>query len=264
MKRILSLLLAAGLTLFFSGSSFAEVLSAEQIVKKANEAYYYQGDNGRSRVNMKIEDRQGNVREKEFVILRLNIVKGGPQKYYVYYEKPNDVRGTVFMVWKYLDKDDDRWLYLPGLNLVNRIAASDKRSSFAGSNFVYEDISGRNLNYDKHELIDDKGDVYVIKGIPKVPSEVEFAYYISNINKENFIPVKVEYYDNQDKVIRILETKQIIDVQGYPTVKEAVASDLRSGGKTIIDFNDVEYDIGLDEDVFTERYLQRPPMKWLK
>ena len=263
MRKILGLCLLFVVSSVLSAHALSVELPADEIVKLANEAYYYQGDNGRSQVEMTIEDRNGKKREKEFIILKLNQEKGGPQKYYVYYEKPNDVRGTVFMVWKHLDKDDDRWLYLPGLNLVSRIAASDKRSSFAGSTFVYEDISGRNLNYDDHELIK-KTKNFVIKGVPKDPASVEFAYYISNIAMENFMPVKVEYFNNKDELIRKLEVKEIVDVQGHPTVKEAVATDLRSGAKTTIKFNDVKYDIGLTEDIFTERYLQRAPRKWLK
>jgi outer membrane lipoprotein-sorting protein len=264
MKKLFIALMICALSLALTKSAIAKELTVDEIVKKANEAYYYKGDNGRSRITMDIRNRQGNSRKKEFVILRLNLEKGGPQKYYVYYEKPNDVRGTVFMVWKYLDKDDDRWLYLPGLNLVSRIAASDKRSSFAGSTFVYEDISGRNLELDDHEIMEDTNDAYIIKGVPKKAYDVEFAYYISSINKDNFLPTKVEYFNKKNKLIRLLEITKIIDVQGYPTVAQAIATDLRSGGKTIIDFNDVEYDIGVEEDVFTERYLQRPPRKWLK
>ena len=37
----------------------------------------------------------------------------------------------TFMVYKYPAKDDDRWLFVPAINMVRRIAAQDKRSSFA-------------------------------------------------------------------------------------------------------------------------------------
>ena len=53
--------------------------------------------------------------------------------------------------------------------MVKRIAASDKRTSFVGSDFLYEDISGRGLNEDAHELIETTEDHFVIKNTPKKP-----------------------------------------------------------------------------------------------
>ena len=57
------------------------------------------------------------------------------------------------MVYKYPAKDDDRWLFVPAINMVRRIAAQDKRSSFAGSDFTYEDVSGRDIEDDVHTLV---------------------------------------------------------------------------------------------------------------
>ena len=112
---------------------------------------------------MTITDSQGRVRIREFRILRLDVADGGEQKFYVYFKKPADVSKMVFMVWKHLGVDDDRWMYLPALDLVRRIASSDKRSSFVGSHFVYEDVSGRGIDADTHELIDATDKDYVIK-----------------------------------------------------------------------------------------------------
>ena len=113
-----------------------ETLSVDEIVNRANLAAYYAGNDGRAEVMMTITDAQGRARKREFVILRHDVVDGGQQQFYVYFKKPSDVRKMVFMVHKYIDKDDDRWLYLPALDLVKRIAASDRRTSFVGSHFV--------------------------------------------------------------------------------------------------------------------------------
>jgi len=243
-------------------SSFA--ITADEIVTKANIASYYEGNDGRSLIKMEIEARGGRKREKEFVVLRLNVEKGGRQKFYVYYEKPDDIRGTVYMVWKKTDGDDDRWLYLPGLNLVTRVAASDKRSSFAGSDFVYEDISGRNVYADDHELLGEDDSVFRLKSTPKDPGEVEFDHYLTWIRKSDFLPVKIEYYDSKGTIARTVETVESKVINGHPTVTRALSRNRETDSQTVLHFLDVEYDIGLTDDVFTERYLQRPPRRWLK
>ena len=40
--------------------------------------------------------------------------------------------------------------------------------------------------------------------------------------------------------------------------------DLRSGGETVLTYSDVKYDVGLPEDIFTERYLRQPPNQYIK
>ena len=109
--------------------------------------------------------------------------------------KPADIRKMVFMVWKNPEKDDDRWLFLPAMDLVKRLAGSDKRSSFAGSQFVYEDVTGRNPNLDNHELIKTTDEYYEIKSEPKDPSDVEFSYYYTYVDKATFVPMKRVFFD---------------------------------------------------------------------
>ncbi|MFA4988975.1 MAG: outer membrane lipoprotein-sorting protein [Candidatus Omnitrophota bacterium] len=254
------------LTLFFSliaGISEAQ-MSADEIAARASRMAYYQGKDGNSRVNMVITDAQGRQRERQMAILRFNIADNGDQKYYVYFYKPSDVKGMSYIVWKHPDKDDDRWLYLPALDLVRRVASSDKRSSFAGTNFLYEDISGRSVGLDKHELLSEEGDSYLVKNTPKDADQVEFSYYQVRIDKKDFIPLKAEYYNKEGRPYRTVEALEVKNIQGYPTIVKMAASDLDSGSSTTADFSDVSYGVGLNENIFTERYLRNPPAKWIK
>ena len=169
----------------------------DEIVQKANHMALYQGLDGKGKVTLVIKDRQGRVREREFNMLRKNDdEKDLDQKYYAFFHAPADVRKMVFMVHKHgaLEKDDDRWLYMPSLDLVKRIAAGDKRTSFVGSDFLYEDISGRGPAEDGHELIETTDTRYVLKNIPKNPGNVEFEYYIAYIDKKTFMPMKMEFF----------------------------------------------------------------------
>lgn len=257
-------LIVALLLLFvFTGIKDLQAMTAQEIVEKANQASYYQGADGGAKVNMVITDSQGRTREREMDILRLNGQEKGKQKYFVYFSSPSDVKGMTYLVWKKEGEDDDRWLYLPALDLVRRIAASDKRSSFVGSNFAYEDISGRGTEEDEHTLLE-KGDIYKIKSIPKDSGKVEFSYFITWVDKETFLPMKAELYDKNGKLYKTLEALEVKDIQGYPTVTKMKASDLNSKGYTVSEMSEIKYDIGLKDDIFTERFLRRPPKKYMK
>lgn len=247
-------------------------LTAEEIVVRANRAAYYQGRDGRATVSMTIVDARGQKRRREMTILRRDDVpkdaKGdeycGEQQFYVYFHRPADVAKMVFMVWKHLDRDDDRWLYLPALDLVKRIAATDERTSFVGSDFFYEDVSGRGIHEDTHELIATTDDAYVLKNVPKDPSLVEFSYYNVWIDRKTFLPVKTEYYDRNGRLYRRYEVLETKEIQGHPTVIKAKMSNLNSGGYTVIEYKNVKYDIGLPKKLFSERYLRRAPRKYLR
>ncbi len=139
---------------------------ADAIVERANLAAYYAGADGRSEARMIIRDAQGREQRRQFTVLRRNEAPGGDQDFLVVFSQPSDVRGTVYLVKKHLDRDDDRWLYLPGLDLVKRVSAGDKRTSFVGADYFYEDVSGRRPNDDSHELLETTDEYYLLKHRP--------------------------------------------------------------------------------------------------
>ncbi|HPE32530.1 MAG TPA: outer membrane lipoprotein-sorting protein [Parvularculaceae bacterium] len=268
MRRIplLTTFIAGAFALTASIANAEDAPAAQDIANKASAASYYQGKDGKAVVSMKITDSQGRERDREFTILRTDVgdVDNGEQRFYVLFARPADVKGTAFMVWKHEDKDDDRWLYLPALDLVKRIAASDERTSFVGSHFYYEDVSGRSPSEDTHVLIETTPDYYVLDSTPKNPSAVEFAKYRNYIHKATFIPVKTEYYDANGEVYRVYSATKVDVIAGKPTVTASEMDDKRIGGKTTMSYTTVEYDLGLPEDIFTERYLRTPPREYVR
>ena len=266
MKLILTitLILTLSLPLFAAGES-KEIPDVETIVNKANIVAYYQGKDGKASVKMTITNKQDQKRVHEFNILRKDDEDGGDQKYFVYFLRPPDARRMVYMVHKHADpdKDDDRWLYLPALDLVRRIAAGDKRTSFVGSDFLYEDVSGRSLKEDTHELIKTTDELFVVKNVPKNPDTVEFSYYNVSIDRKTYVPMKMEFYDKNNELYRVIESKKVEVIQGFPTVVKSLVTDLKTGSKTEMEFTKVKYDINLD-DIFQERYLRRPPREAIR
>ncbi len=269
MKSISALSITTlGLSLVALLSPLARPLAAQdltdvaEIVRRANLASYYAGADGRARVRMTITDAQGRERIREFVILRRDRSDGGDQDYAVLFSRPADVRNTVFLVQKHLRKDDDRWLYLPGLDLVRRIAAGDKRTSFVGSHFLYEDVSGRRPDADEHELVETTDRFYVVKNTPLDPGSVEFVSWTVWIDKTTFLASRMEYIDDTGEVYRRIEALEVAELDGYPTVSRMQASDLRSGGHTISEFSNVQYDLEIPQSVFTERTLRNPSRRW--
>lgn len=247
--------------------------SIDEIVDRVNRVAYYQGADGRAQVRMLIVDAQGRKRQRSFTILRKDMPQSdalaeraylGEQKFYVYFNRPADVNKMVFMVHKKLEGDDDRWLYLPALDLVKRIAGSDKRTSFVGSDYFYEDVSGRSIDADNHEILEETDSHYVLKHSPINAKSVEFDHYIMYVNKRNFVPERTEYFDVKGNKYRVSKAVEVKDIGAYPTVIKGSMENLKTGSKTLMRYGKVEYDIGLPADIFTERFLRNTPQQYLR
>jgi outer membrane lipoprotein-sorting protein len=84
------------------------------------------------------------------------------------------------------------------------------------------------------------------------------------IDKKTMIPTKMEYIDAKDEVYRMIEALEVEDFQGHATVAKMKVTDVRGGGYTISEFRNVEYDLGIPDDVFTERTLRSPSREWFR
>jgi outer membrane lipoprotein-sorting protein len=255
------------LVMMFGAVNLMAQQTAEEIMKKSHMALFYAGDDGVAEVTMKIVNSKGKERLREFTMLRLDQEEGGKQMYYTYFKKPSDVARLTFMVHKIPDATDNRWLYIPSVDLVKRISADDKGSSFVGSDFTYEDVSGWHWTEDNHKLLreDQLGDrdVYVIESIPK-EDDGQFARKVSYIDKENYLPLKEEYYDKKGELERIFTAEEVKDVEGIMTATLRKMENVKKNQYTTVEFTNIDYNTGIEEDIFTERYLKNPPRKFIK
>ncbi len=248
--------------------------SALAILERSQQAFYSEGADMRARVSMDLVTESGQKRTRVLTMLRRNEPSGGTQKYFLYFHEPGDVRRTAFLVWKYPEKDDDRWIFIPAVNMVRRVAARDSRSSFVGSDFTYEDISGRDLSADIHTLLREEklgdADCWVLQSVPKAATD--YTRKLAWIDKATLLPLQEEYYDAQNKLARVFTADKIEVVttgegaarKAYPTVTQRTMKNVQSAHRTEVRFAKVAYDVGLDEAVFTERSLQTPPQKWIQ
>jgi hypothetical protein len=101
------------------------------------------------------------------------------QENLTYFTTPFDIRGTAFIIWRYLEdadkgdpnRADDAWAYIPNLRRVRRISAEVKSDSLLGTDITIDDFDGFNdrvLNWDWKFLgwkdameVNDPGNHYV-------------------------------------------------------------------------------------------------------
>lgn len=259
---------------FFGRYTYSQPGSdASDIIYKSYKMMYYQGEALSALVKLNIEERNSN-RYREFSLLRKNfdVIESNSeanekpfpdQKYYIFFHAPPDVEKMSFLVWKDNAGNEKRWLYLSALGMVKRIVSNDKRKSFAGSDLVYEDISGRQMDMDQYALLSLEGDQFTIKAIPKSDKNIEFDYSIFYINDKNYLINKIEYY-KEDEIIKEYVVEKVDIIQSNPTVVEAKMISYDDKSTTKIVFENIRYNFDLDDNIFSERYLKNPPLEYLK
>jgi outer membrane lipoprotein-sorting protein len=179
----------------------------------------------------------------------------------IIFQSPASVEGTRFLTIENPGKDDDRWIFLPGLGKVRRIAASEGSGSFVGTDFSYDDISSqdRNVDLDNHRLLREEklqgADCYVIESTPK-DTGYQYSKMIQYIDKANFVNHKIELYDKRGNQIKLLEIQDLKDVQGRLTAMATKMTTLAVGTSTSLLVDIIKYDGNIPEGVFTTAYLE--------
>jgi len=169
------------------------------------------------------------------------------------------VRGTGFLIWEHKGKDDDQWLYLPAFKKVRRISSKEKEKSFMGTDFSYEDLGSHNLddyNYTllKSETFDDQ-DCYVVESVPKPGKKKSYKKTITWIRKDIFLAIRIDFYDKKGKFLKRLHATNIEKIDGIWTVKVMEMENVQRKHRTILELENVRYNIGLKKHFFTERNL---------
>jgi hypothetical protein len=230
------------------------------------------GNDGRSTMRMRLYDRQGRHRERVLASMSL---KGGPgrpapgDRSLIRFTYPNDINGTGFLVWENPDGDDERFLYLPSLGRVRRLAGNETQDSFVGSDFTYEDIGGREFNDYTYTLLDENSTwtgaggahaVYRLESRAKNAS-ARFPRVVSLIRKDNFVVVHGEIHNKRDELQKTFDVKKLDRVSGIWTVLEMVMADALQRTRTELVVEKVEYNVGLKDADFSRRELERGVVK---
>lgn len=242
--------------------------SADEIMPQYYTAFYAPAKDSRIEARLDLIDSKGTKRTRRLTIWRLNLnPEGTLQKVLIYFHEPPDVRGLSIMVWKYPDRDDDRWMFIPALNMIRRLSARDYSQSFVGSDFTYEDGTGRDVSIDTHRFVREEAlkgtPCYIVETTPG--SKSSWTRQVIWIDKNTLLPKRQEFYNVNNKLERVFsgEPAEVIKTSNgngaFPTMLKRKMENVLTGHHSVFSFLSVEYNIGLKESDFTERYMKHPP-----
>ena len=244
---------STALFLFFilsiTGQIYAQSQSAETILHRADSVMNAQEDL-RTVAEMTLNDADGDKS-----IRKMEMYQKGDDKRLVRFLEPSDQRGISFLSLP----DDVKYLYFPAFRKVRRIASHMENQRFAGTDFSYEDLASANYSgeYDP-TLIETTEKHFVLDLQPKPDNETtSYSRLKTWIRKENYYPAKIEMYDDSGSLWKVLEQRQIVRQNGYWIAKEMQMTDVKENHSTVSVMSEIELDSGLDDGIFTRRFLMR-------
>lgn len=223
------------------------------------------GRDSRALLRMRLVDRRGRTRERTLELSTREGAAAG-DRVLVRFTYPNDIKGTGFLVWEHPGQDDERFLYLPSLGRVRRIAGDETQESFVGTDFTYEDIGGRELEDYTYRFADENA-VWIAPDGRRLPAyrlesrrrnpRATFPRVLSLVLKETYVIAGAEVFNRRDERQKVYAVRSLERIEGIWTVLDSTMSDELSDTRTELVVENIDYNIGLTEADFSRRVLER-------
>jgi outer membrane lipoprotein-sorting protein len=250
----------------------AKGLTADEVARRVRDRDT--GRDSRATLRMKLFDRHDRARERVLTLLTLQ-GRGAPgapatapdgDRLLIRFTYPNDIRGTSFLVWEHPQSDDERFLFLPSLARVRRIAGTEAQESFVGSDFTYEDIGGREFEDYTYALVEENTSWSPSAGAARPAWRLEsrrkngavpFPRVVSVVLKDNYVVVQADIYNKRDEKQKVYTVRRLEQVKGVWTVMDAVMTNAIEKSRTELTIDAADYNVGLAEADFSRRELER-------
>ncbi|MFT3710382.1 MAG: outer membrane lipoprotein-sorting protein [Archangium sp.] len=208
---------------------------------------------------MKLVTTGSDGKAKEQVLSSSSRTINGKNHALARFSQPAGVSGVaVLTIAGEQGQGDDVSLYLPKLKRVRKVAKSDRGKAFMDTDFSYADIASNGArDEDTKRLADEKvegRDCYVLEG--KGDETSPYGNVKMFIDKETYVPMKVEYADKEGKPFKVYKTVKLKKFQERVLAAESVMENLQTKSKTAMTLLKLE-DSTLGDDAFTERALER-------
>lgn len=242
--------------LLFASSVYG--ITGKELAKKIDKKK--SPEDAKSNTTMLLTNKNGKTQSKTI----RSIQKDDNKKQIIWFLSPARDKGVAFLKIEHKNKDDEMCLWLPAFKKIRRIRTSDKSDSFMGSDMSYEDMTTRDIDEYKYKLIKeekiDSINYYVLKSVPLPKTESTYNYIISWVNKKNLTIVKEKFFDKNDKLYKIKNTKYK-EIDGYYTPIKFFMKDVQGEHTTKITITNIELDTGVKDYLFQEKNLKRAP-RW--
>jgi len=239
-------------------SAWAE-MSPKEIVDKAIEVNERGLKKGKIKLRLVIA-QSGATRER--VVVSKAMTQNGLDRVKVQFIEPADVKGTtLLMIEQGGDQEDLQYLFLPSRKKTKRISGSNKDAKFVGTDFTYADLENYDLKKGEYKKLADQNykgtDCYQIEIVPKNPDDFFYSKVVGLIDKQTFVPLKMDFFDKTDgALLKILTVKKVEELKGNIIITKAVMENVKEGSSTTMTIESYEPEATFDASEFDKENIE--------
>lgn len=222
-------------------------------------------DDRHQKMKLTITDKRGGLRVRELEVYDRRY-PADESKTIVFFLSPAEVKGTGFLSFTHKGRPADQWLYLPELQRVRQITANTRNESFMGTDLSYHDLDllGEMISWTEadaasslrgEETVDGTA-AQVVEFKPK-REDVGYQKIVLWLGKEDLVPREVEFWEADKDPKKRLWQSDVHSVGAIPIAGRLKVETPATGTHTEIEVADVQFNQKLDDDLFTQRYLER-------
>jgi hypothetical protein len=244
----------------------ADPPTGDEIMAKVRENEY--ADSANATIEMTLVDKNGKKQVRKFRIERMQ------SNVLIRFLAPPDVKDSGYLIMQDKEKKTRVYYYFPPpTDDYREITMDDKDSSgasFLGSDFDITDFQIRDpdqainkyLKTTNIKIKTKSGDVetmqcYVVESIPK-DQNYKYKKIVSWISTDYFLPVKVDFYNDKDEVVKELHVMSYKLVGAKRIVSKSVMRNKENNHMTLMEVEQIEFDVKYPDDHFTIRNLTSP------
>jgi len=245
MKKIVGIACVSLLALLSSFPALGQDsgLSAVEILNKVDDVANAPKDQSYT-LKMVLIDRLGGEKNQELIMLQK-----GRSKRLAKVLSPADQKGIAFLTLP----DGVQYLYLPAFGKAQRLDSALKDMSFTGTDFTYEDMeAGRQSDKWNPTVVKRDQDTIVLEMKPKPGKTSAYSRLVMWVSSANYVPTRVEHFDKNGKLYKVLVREKIQLVGGYWVAMETTMEDLKKQHKTKMIISDMQFDTGIPDGRFTD------------
>ncbi len=177
----------------------------------------------------------------------------------IYITAPARDRGTTF-----LKRGNEVWNWVPAVERVIKLPPSMMMQSWMGSDFTNDDLVRESsiVNDYTHELAGTETingyECWKVELTPKPEAAVVWGKVTMWVARETPMQMKIEFYDEDMNLVNEMNASEVKNLGGrkFTTRWEMIPQD-KEGHKTVMIYNDVEFNVPLEDNMFTEQYMKR-------
>jgi outer membrane lipoprotein-sorting protein len=153
--------------------------------------------------------------------------------------------------------EDKMWLYMPAFGNPIKITLLSKSQTFTGTDFSYEDMSGRSYSerYTPKLVESNDSKTHLLELVPK-SKKSKYSKIFLYLDKIQYYPVKLEYF-NKNNIFSKVATYEYAKKGKYWYAKEVLMVDVKKDHSTAIFMSDVIFDQGIDDKEFLVENLKQ-------